>query len=334
MKKEIALSQNNMQSFLIKIAGEAGLGIMTTGLAIGKYFARQGYEVFGYAEYPSLIRGGHNTYEIHISYKKIRSSKWEIDFLICLNKDAFEKHKKRLTKNSVVFFDPEEFEIGEKFIKVKVPVRKILKEKGDSIVFSNSIYLGALIGYLKGELEDVKTLLVDFFGKKGKEIVEKNFEYAKKGYESITRVKTLNLKQILKPKSETKKLVMTGNEAFSLSAVASDCRFYSAYPMTPSSSVLSTLALWQKETGMIVRHAEDEIGVINEALGASFAGARSAVGTSGGGFALMVESISYAGIAEKPIVVFLAQRPGPATGMPTWTEQGDLLFAINAGHGE
>ncbi len=329
-----------MNDFLIKIGGEAGLGIMTTGLALGKYFARQGYEVFGYVEYPSLIRGGHNTYEVRVSTEKIHSSKWKVDFLICLNRETFEKHKGRLAKGAVVFYDPEEFEVKENFAKVEVPVKNFLKEGGDSILFSNSIYLGAVIGYLGGDLEDVKKLLVDFFEKKGKEVVEKNFEYAKRGFKvGSSKFEILNSKQILNPKSEILnksggKLVMTGNEGFSLSAVAADCRFYAAYPMTPSSSVLSTLAAWQKDTGMIVRHAEDEIGVINEALGASFAGVRSAVGTSGGGFALMVETLSYAGVAEIPIVVLLAQRPGPATGMPTWTEQGDLLFAINAGHGE
>jgi 2-oxoglutarate ferredoxin oxidoreductase subunit alpha len=139
---------------------------------------------------------------------------------------------------------------------------------------------------------------------------------------------------VLKKITSTTKLVISGNEAFSLGTVLADCRFYAAYPMTPSSSVLHTLAAWQKETGMVIRHAEDEIAVINNALGASFAGVRAAVGTSGGGFSLMVESISLAGITETPIVIFLAQRPGPATGMPTWTEQGDLLFATFAGHGE
>ncbi|MCX6731003.1 MAG: 2-oxoacid:acceptor oxidoreductase subunit alpha, partial [Candidatus Roizmanbacteria bacterium] len=106
------------------------------------------------------------------------------------------------------------------------------------------------------------------------------------------------------------------------------------YPMTPASTVLTSLAAWGKKTGMVVRHAEDEIAVINSAIGASFAGARSSVGSSGGGFALMVEAISMSGITEIPLVIFLSQRPGPATGMPTWTEQGELLFAIHGGHGE
>lgn len=329
------------KSYLLKIGGEAGLGIMTTGVLFGKYFARVGYEVFGYVEYPSLIRGGHNTYEIHFSSEKIHSSKWEIDFLVCFNKETFEKHKHRLSKDAVIFYDPEEFEIDKRNCHlVEVPTRELLKKNNDPLLFLNAIYFGAVIGYLGGELKEAEKLVSEQFGKKGGEVLKKNLEYLRKGYE-IGKSKFQNpiSKQVLNYKFETlnvnkTKLVMTGNEGFSLATIASDCRFYAAYPMTPSSSVLTYLADWQEKTGMIVRHAEDEIGVINEALGASFAGVRSAVGTSGGGFALMVESISYAGVAEIPIVIFLAQRPGPATGMPTWTEQGDLLFAINAGHGE
>ena len=127
---------------------------------------------------------------------------------------------------------------------------------------------------------------------------------------------------------------MTGNDAFALGSIIGDCKFYCAYPMTPSSSVLTTLAAWQQKAQITVRHAEDEIAVINSAIGAAHGGVRASVGTSGGGFALMVEAVSLAGITETPIVVFLSQRPGPATGMPTWTEQGDLLFAVHAGHGE
>ena len=161
-----------------------------------------------------------------------------------------------------------------------------------------------------------------------------NIKLAKVGFDQIMADKVTPL-NILAKKSETPdKLVLTGNDAFSIGTVGADCKYYAAYPMTPSSSILMSLAAWQDKTQMVIRHSEDEIAVINSALGASFAGARSSVGTSGGGFALMVEALSYSGVAEIPIVVFLGMRPGPATGMPTWTEQGDLLFATQAGHGE
>ncbi len=324
-----------MKNYCWKIGGEAGFGIMTMGLLFGKYLARHGYEVFGYSEYPSLIRGGHNTYEINFSLEKIRSSKWMIDFLVCLNEETYVNHKNRLKKGAVVFYDPDSFKIErEDLTLVPVNLKEILGKKNDPFVFANNLMLGASIGYLGGDLSSFEELLTEHFESKGREILKKNLYYGKLGYKIGANALGSNPKLINSKVTKKEKAVLTGNEAFSLGCVAADCRFYAAYPMTPASSVLTVLASWQEKTGMIVRHAEDEIGVVNEALGASFAGVRAAVGTSGGGLALMSESLSYAGLAEIPLVLFLAQRPGPATGMPTWTEQGDLLFSIYAGHGE
>ena len=198
----------------------------------------------------------------------------------------------------------------------------------------NTVAIGASIAMLGGDVGIFEDILKHQFARKGQEVVDFNIKLARVGFDQIKadNVTPLN---ILSKKSETpEKLVLTGNDAFSIGTAGADCKYYAAYPMTPSSSILMSLASWQDKTQMVVRHSEDEIAVINSALGASFAGARSSVGTSGGGFALMVEALSYAGVAEIPIVVFLGMRPGPATGMPTWTEQGDLLFATQAGHGE
>ncbi|OIP82390.1 hypothetical protein AUK04_04845 [Candidatus Roizmanbacteria bacterium CG2_30_33_16] len=215
-----------------------------------------------------------------------------------------------------------------------IPMGKMLKELNGQVVMKNTIALGASCALLGINFQDVNMLLSETFEKKGKEVVDYNRQFAKRGYDYvIDRYKAL-IQPVLSQNKNNKQLLLTGNEAFALGAVIGDCRFYAAYPMTPSSSVLTVLADWQRKTQMVVRHSEDEIAVVSSALGASFAGARSAVGSSGGGFALMVESLSFSGIAEIPLVVFLSQRPGPATGMPTWTEQGDLLFAVNAGHGE
>ena len=180
----------------------------------------------------------------------------------------------------------------------------------------------------------MNSLLATQFGRKGEAIILLNQQFAQKGFDVVLSTSQEHISPMLTKKESPKKMVVTGNEAFAYGAVAADCRFYSAYPMTPSSGVLTSVAAWGKKTGMVVRHAEDEIAVINSALGASFAGVRSSVGTSGGGFALMVEALSMSGITELPIVVFISQRPGPATGMPTWTEQAELLFAIHGGHGE
>lgn len=320
-------------SLLWKIGGEAGFGIMTTGLQMSKIVARSGYEVFDYQEYPSLIRGGHNTYEVHLSDEPVFSSKRNIDILACLNKDAYSLHKDRCTESTRIIFDSEDV-IPEKGIRVAVPLKKIMKELNTPHIMVNNIALGASLALIGWDLSILFTMIDEVFEKKGKEIIELNKQSAQRGYDYVLEKYKDHIFLHYPVKKIGKKLILTGNDAFSLGAIASDCRMYSAYPMTPASSVLSTLAGYAEKTGMIVRHAEDEISVINTALGSSFAGVRSAVGTSGGGFALMVESISYAGVAEIPIVILLSQRPGPATGMPTWTEQGDLLFAVHAGHGE
>ncbi|MCX7881393.1 MAG: 2-oxoacid:acceptor oxidoreductase subunit alpha [Patescibacteria group bacterium] len=319
----------------IKIGGEAGFGIMTTGLMLSKIASRLGYEVIDYVEYPSLVRGGYNAYLVTISDERNTALKTDVDFLVCLNQDNFLKQKHLLHKQSIVIYDKNDFDFEDDFIKVNLPFKKIIRELNGQAIMKNIIALGGLLAILGAKINILNQLIYEQFIKKGETVVSFNQSFAKRGYDEIKNNYSSLIQNYLSEKEEKEeKMVVSGNDAFSLATVVSDCRFYCAYPMTPSSSILATLASWQEKTGMIVRHAEDEISVINTALGASFAGVRSAVGTSGGGFALMTESISLAGITETPIVVFVAQRPGPATGMPTWTEQGDLLFACFAGHGE
>lgn len=323
-----------MTKFLWKIGGEAGFGIMTSGLMFSKLATRSGYHIYDYTEYPSLIRGGHNTYEVLISDSEIGATQRSVDILVCLNEDTYKFHKDRLSNNSIVVYDEESFKVVDEVIKAPVPFKNLLTELKGSQLMANTIALGVSAAFLGADIEVLFSLIEEQFGRKGEEIINFNKQFAKKGYDFVNQNYPNLIKHVLNKRQDKEKVVMTGNEAFSFGAVAADCRFYAAYPMTPTSNVLSVLAEWQTKTGMVVRHAEDEISVINTALGASHAGVRSAVGTSGGGFALMVEAISLAGIAEIPIVIFLGQRPGPATGMPTWTEQGDLLFACHAGHGE
>jgi len=317
-----------------KIGGEAGFGIMTTGLLFSKIAARRGYHVFDFVEYPSLIRGGHNAYEVIFSDAPVSAHKKEIDVLVCLNKETFDLHKGRCAPGARVVFDPDVFTPEGVFTFVSVPFSAILKELQGQVIMKNIIALGASLALLGADLTELHAILVTQFGRKGEAIIALNQQFAQRGFDVVTAQNKGSIVPALSKKDAEKKMVLTGNEAFAYGAVVADCRFYAAYPMTPSSGVLMALAGWAKKTKMVVRHAEDEIAVINSAIGASFAGVRSAVGTSGGGFALMVEAVSLSGITEIPIVIFLSQRPGPATGMPTWTEQGELLFAVHAGHGE
>lgn len=321
--------------FTWKIGGEAGFGILTSGLVFSKIANRLGYFTFDYIEYPSLIRGGHNALEVVVSDEEVGALKRDIDFLVCLNEDTYKHHKNRLVQEAHVLFDPDEFTIQEEnVLKISIPFKKILSDLKGLPVMKNTIAMGASLAILGSDLAVLNKILEEQFLRKGQEVVDFNKKLASLGFDHVKQNFSKHIKSFLIKKDSEQKLVISGNDAFCLGASIADCRVYSAYPMTPSSTVLTTMAAWQIKTGMVVRHAEDEISVINTSLGSSFAGVRSAVGTSGGGFALMVESISFAGIAEMPIVVFLAQRAGPATGMPTWTEQGDLLFAVHAGHGE
>jgi len=320
--------------YLWKIGGEAGFGILTTGTVFSKIVTRLGYYMFDYIQYPSLIRGGHNTYDVGFSDKPVYSLKQDIDLLVCLNKDTFSYHKDRLSEESLVLYDQDEFDFQESFVKIQIPFRKILSDLKGQVIMKNTIALGASLALMGADLAVLFDLLSTQFGKKGEAIVSFNKQFAQAGYDHILNNHKKHIQPVLTKRDNHKQLVISGNETFSLASTIADCRLYVAYPMTPSSSVLTVLAGWQDKTGMVVRHAEDEISVINTALGASIAGVRASVGTSGGGFALMVESLSFAGIAEIPVVVFISQRPGPATGMPTWTEQGDLLFAVHGGHGE
>jgi 2-oxoglutarate ferredoxin oxidoreductase subunit alpha len=318
-----------------KIGGEAGFGVMTTGVVISKIATRLGYHIYNYQEYPSLIRGGHNTVEVVISDEEVSAPKWEVDMLVCLNKDTYDLHKHRLHEKSIVIYDQDQFEITENsFVKITVPFKKIKLESKIHQQMINTVATGASLGLMGGDLGIFTDLLKEQFARKGQEVVDFNLQLAKRGFDLVQLENAKAVKVFVPKEGKGKRMVLTGNDAFSVGAVGADCRYYAAYPMTPSSSILMTLAEWQEKNGMVVRHSEDEIAVISSALGAAFSGVRSSVGTSGGGFALMVESLSFAGIAEIPLVVFLGMRPGPATGMPTWTEQGDLLFAVHAGHGE
>lgn len=322
-----------------KIGAPAGFGVMTVGMLMAKLSARLGLAVAGYAEYPSLIQGGHNTYELTVdTYTPAYTiaTKKELDCLVCLTAETLALHQHRLAPGALVVFDPAVFqpENAGATRLLPIPLGELQAGlKADKIMI-NTIAFGASAALFGGSKENVLDIIADqFAGKKGG-ITQINQDCAMAGFEYVLNNYADAIRPFAAPTTTPDQLVMTGNDAFSLAAIAADCRLYVSYPMTPTSAVLEILAAFQETTGMVVKTAEDEIAAIGSALGASFAGVRSCVGTSGGGFALMVEHISYAGIAEIPIVILLGQRPGPATGMPTWTEQGDLLFAVHAGHGE
>jgi 2-oxoglutarate/2-oxoacid ferredoxin oxidoreductase subunit alpha len=322
-----------------KIGGEAGYGIMTTGLIFSRIFARKGYSVVDYNEYPSLIRGGHNTYTVRISSGKVFSVKKSINILVALNEETIKLHQEEVSYGGYIVYDDKigdvaDFKKDRKDINyVMVPFSRIISELEVPEIMMNNISLGSSTALLNYDIEILKDTIRDVFSGKGEEIANLNIKSAELGYKYIKEKLKLNAYEleIVKP---VNKILVTGNDAVFLGAVRAGCKFYAAYPMTPSSSILHSFASAENDFNIVTKHAEDEIAVINMVLGASYAGVRAMAATSGGGFSLMNEGIGSAAMTETPLVVVLCQRPAPATGMPTWTGQEDLLFASHASHGE
>ncbi|NOX97460.1 MAG: 2-oxoacid:acceptor oxidoreductase subunit alpha [Nitrospirae bacterium] len=323
-----------------KIGGEAGYGIMVTGQVFSRIFSRSGFYVFDYVEYPSLIRGGHNSYHVTVSGKELFSLEKSLDLLVALNKDTIERHKDTLTPGAAILYDEEEIELSpEEFSSQEIKLyplalAKLAREAGGEKLMRNTVTLGASLAIVGYDLDTLAEILEDTFKKKGEEVIKINIAVARAGFNYVRRNFPDDFKHKLKKISSSKRLLLNGSEAVSLGAIKAGCKFCAAYPMTPASGVLHYLASQEEKFNLVVKHAEDEIAVINMAAGASFAGVRAIVATSGGGFSLMVEGLGLAACVETPLVIVEAQRPGPSTGLPTWTGQGDLKFLLSASQGD
>lgn len=323
-----------------KIGGEAGFGIMSTGLMFSKIAVRHGYHIFDYVEYPSLIRGGHNVYEVRVSDHPVYSQGKKADFLFALNRETLDLHKNELKDGAIVVYDkekfnadPSEFPSGN-IILYDLPLGKLTLSVGADKVMENNVALGATMAIFKMDLGVLIEIINEIFAKKGEEVINKNTKAAQAGFDYVTSYPPQNFSLSLPKMKSSTQMIIAGNEAVGLAAITAGCKFFVAYPMTPSSSLMHFMAEHGQKNGVVVKHAEDEISVINMAIGASYAGVRSMLGTAGGGFSLMVEGLGLAGITEIPLVLMVGQRPGPATGMPTWTSQSDLHFIINASQDE
>jgi len=321
------------QELSIVIAGEAGQGIQTIELLLTKLLKKSGYNVFATKEYMSRVRGGANSTQIRIGSNPVCSYVENIDFLLVLNSESFERSKKTITQSTIVIGDKKTLNTQDPI--VDIPFSELAKGVG-GVIFSNIVVAGFLCGMLGLERGLLNDLLKKMFLSKGEDIVNKNIlasiEGFKQGQEFVSN-NSLSF-EIGKNKDISNQLFLNATQAIALGAIAGGCNFISSYPMSPSTGVLVFLAQQAEKFGIVVEQAEDEISAINMALGAWYAGSKALVTTSGGGFALMTEGISLAGCIESPLVVHLAQRPGPATGLPTRTEQGDLEFALYSGHGE
>lgn len=321
--------------FTIKVAGEAGQGLQTTGAALARIFCRLRYHVFTHQDYMSRVRGGHNFYQIRISDSPVSAPRQAIHILVALDKESIDLHRQELLINGVILYDPEVVKEplrGDTYLAT--PFALIAEEVGGKKIMANSVAVGAVLGLFNFSMEEAEKVVRESLEDKSEETIEANLKALAAGHRHA-REKCMVLDQFrTKPPGEEKLLLINGTQAIAFGAVTAGCRFYSAYPMTPSTGIMVYLAGKLAEHNIIVEQAEDEISAINMVLGASYAGVRAMTSTSGGGYALMTEGLSLAGMTETPVVICEMQRPGPATGLPTRTEQGDLNFVLYGGHGE
>lgn len=316
----------------IRIAGEAGQGIQTIGALLCRIARKSGWEFLANQDYMSRVRGGNNSYSVIIGDRPPRSMHEKIDLLIALNTESIGLHRGALKPLGRIILDKERVSPKKNDpLFVDAAFRKIALGNGD-VRFEGTVALGALSGMLGICLEVAQSAVQEEFGSKGADVFEANNACLREGHD-IGRGKPYDWGGVSR-KPDPSKIVCDGNEAVALGAVYAGCRFHSGYPMTPSTTIMETLAVFSSEIPLIVEQAEDEIAAINMAIGASYAGLRAMTATSGGGFALMTEGISLAAMLETPVVIVNGQRPGPATGLPTRTEQADLDMVVHAGHGE
>lgn len=322
----------------IVLCGQAGMGIQTVEGVLTRMLKQAGFYVFATKEYMSRVRGGNNSTQIRVSSHPVSAFINRTDYLIPLNKGAIDHVRDRISADTLVIGEGElladEAHSGP-FKFVDAPFTKIAAELGNK-VYSNVVAVGMLAGLLRMSLADICEYVKRFFSTKAADVAEKNGQAAEAGFrlaEDLARKADIRLG--INPDAGVKNhILLSGGDAIGLGAIAGGCNFIASYPMTPSTPVLVFLAKNGRDFGIIAEQAEDEIAAMNMAIGAWYSGARAMVSTSGGGFALMVEGLSLAGMLESPMVINLGQRPAPATGLPTRTEQADLELALYAGHGE
>lgn len=320
------------------IGGEAGFGIMTTGAMMSKIFTRLGLSAVDYVEYPSLIRGGHNAYYVRGSDVEIFSQKRPVDILVAFNRESIDLHKEELSENAVILYDAAEVkvtegEFGATRRAISVPWLEMAKKQGASKFQINTVSIGASLALFYDDYSIVQQLIDEMFGRKGEKVVAENVNLSKGGFDFVKdQIKENYLVKI--EKREQQSILVYGAEAAALGAIKAGVKFVAIYPMTPTTNILSSIVHSALKYNIVVKEPEDEIAGINMAIGASFAGVRSMTATAGGGFALMTEGLGLAAQTETPLVIIEGMRPGPATGMPTWTDQGDVRTVLHAAQGE
>ena len=316
-----------MTGFSILIGGKAGFGIDKSGFIIGRILNQLGYRVYIYRDYPSLIRGGHTFSIIRASSERIAVHEDKVDYILALNQDCINLHKKRIKPSSIIIYDSDivKLEDGPEGVRQSgVSIAAIIKEENASEIMRNTCVIGAFCKASGIKQDILETVLKKEIPRE----VDLNLKVAFRGFDAVKELGKIE------PLSQNPLPLLSGSQAMGLGLIKGGLNTYIAYPMTPSSPLLHFLAEKAQDYNLEVIHPESEISVMLMALGFAYAGKKVAVGTSGGGFCLMTEGLSLAGMSETPIVIMLGQRPGPSTGLPTYTSQTELHFALNAGQGE
>jgi 2-oxoglutarate/2-oxoacid ferredoxin oxidoreductase subunit alpha len=317
--------------FTVGIGGAAGQGVATPGNILARLFARRGLHVNAYNAYQSIIRGGHTFLTLRTSTEPVRCMGDRLDMLIPLNQDTMDRHLSRMRPGSSVLFDLEKVKPG--FLPEGVQLCPLpLGTLAGKLIYYNTAAVAAVLRLVGVELEGFEQMLAEQFKRKGDAVVAENIAAARAGHAHAgTRFKPYPFSL---PDTGRRFAVATGNESLAMGGAAAGVKFYCAYPMSPSTGVLMWMARHAQQLGIMVRQVEDELGVINMAIGAAHTGCRAMCATSGGGFALMTEALGAAAMMEIPVVCIDVQRAGPATGVPTKTEQGDLWQVLGAGQGD
>lgn len=347
----------------IKLGGEAGSGIATIGTIFSKLMQRAGLHVFSTNDYPSLIRGGHNTITIRASSEPIHALHGPIDVLVALDINTIKLHQDEVAPGGAVLYDSTTIKeaalaslnpravklphtvptdaaaaaqpapFRDDLLRLPVPLTQYAREAGGDLYF-NQVAAGAALALLGMDIALLYAMIERTFGRKGPEVVASNKKAAQAGYDHIQKEMASPFGIAIRPRPPERTLFINSNDAVCLGAVAAGVRLVAEYPMSPSSSILHWMAAHAVKYDIVVKHTEDEIAAMNWLCGAGFAGVRAMTATSGGGFSLMVEALGNAGIAEIPCVVVNDMRAGPSTGLPTYTDQSDLRFALHASQGE
>lgn len=325
----------------VTVAGEAGQGVRSASDMLAKALSRSGYYVFAYPDVMSRIRGGHNFTQVRVSDQPVEGVAGRFNVLLALDRDSVSIHQEDMAEAGVIVRDGKgKASRSGRALLVPVPMSEIAKQQDGGKAgtahkaLAGMAGLGALFALVGQPSKGLEAVVKETFQRKGRQSVKTNVACLRAGYGSVEERRVKECPCAIPDQRGRSRLLLTGNQATALGALAGGVTFYAGYPMSPSTGIMEYLAARQAGWGLVMGQAEDEVAAINMVIGASYAGARAMTATSGGGFSLMVEGLGYAGMAELPLVIVLCQRPGPATGFPTRTEQAELLFVLNASQDE